>query len=601
VTPEYPPLGEQQSHGSSDHDGLPGSADVSDGIGSTAGKANEKPAPLRTHIAALGGVTVLVAFLAVPALAGGMGGSRTGRQIAAMSDRLWPLGLFWFLPAAGVILTLLGMRRTSAFSARRRRAVVIIVVAGLAALGQVAALVALQRPGGAAAAFAAGIDPTSAVGPAYWLSLAGLAVATAGAGFDLLVVGGGRDPSPQRGEPGVSPPGPGVARGEPRVSPGERGISPGVSWQIIAGAAAGIVLGTIIASVVLGVRQDAAHRGIVLLGADTFGEAVFGPDFATERVEVAPPTVSGGEVAGDSETLYGGLAGGSSCERDGLAAFVATASPAWSDAWANAVSSDAYPPPPNLQQYVTDLTPAQLRADTRVTAYQFIGKHAIPFQATLQAGTAVLIDARGIPRVRCTGAIPLTPPRGIAGEPEYLDARWQGFDPATLTTVTPSPNDVRQFGLMGDKGPFRRPAGTNGDRDVQQVPEQALIDGTYQLDGKQSTCNLNDCEKAMTLTLTVIATGCPDRCQIAGNGWDGPVEITGSAGTWRASGTSNEPFSCHDTAVQTSFTLTLHAETGQVRTGLWTAETIAGTFEKNSPSGACNAGALSWDISGTRQ
>jgi hypothetical protein len=522
---------------------------------------------------------VLVAFLAVPLFAGGLDGSRTGRQIAASSDRLALLGLFWLLPAAAVILALLGVRRTSAFLSGRIRAVGIVVVAGLAALGHVVALLVLQRPAGAAAAFAGGVDPASAVGPAYWLSLAGLVAAIVGGVLGML------------------------------SEPDESMISAGHPWPVVAGAAAGVALGTIIASVVVDVRHEAARRGIVLLAADTHGEAAFGPDFATQRAEAAagaPTTtasVAGSEVAGDGENLYGGAFGRSSCDRDALAAFVAGASPARSDSWAHAMTSDPQRPrETDVRQYITELTPVHLRADTRVTSYRFIGDHALPFQAALQAGTAVLVDGHGIPRVRCAGATPLAPPRNTTDNPIYLAPRWPEFDPATLTTVTPSLGAIRQFGLTSDGRMFRRPAGTNGDRDVEMVPAQALIDGTYALSGKQRTCNLGNCEENLTTTLTITVTGCPARCLVAGGEWDGTLAMTAStADTWRASGTSTAPFNCGDTAEPTSSAVSLRVQAGRVIDGVWMAEQLTGTYSKTSTRIACTPGELSWDVSGTRR
>ncbi|HEV2781148.1 MAG TPA: DUF6777 domain-containing protein [Actinophytocola sp.] len=505
--------------------------------------------------AAFGGALALASFLVIPVLVGGMGGSHTGLRLAAAVGGHGPPGLFWLLPAAAVVLIL-----GAIFAAG---AGIGVTAAGLAAVGQVAALKALQWPEVADAAYRAGIDPASGVGPGYWLSLAGLLVALAG----------------------------GVLA---RPSWADR------AWPVLAGAANGIVIGTLVASAVLDINQDAARRDIVALATAVLGDDAFGPDLAIEHAPVPPDPVGRGEIAGDSEQLYGGAFGRSSCDQGGMAALVTKAEPARSGGWAHAVTSDVPGQPPgDLGRYLADLTPVRLRADTRVTAHRFVGDRSVPYQAILQSGTAVLVDRRGVPRVRCAGAVPLAPPRGPGGV-EHLDPLWPGFDPAAVVSVTPSQVDIRQFGLVDAGRRFRRPVGTTGDRDVDQVPERALLDGAYALTGKQAACNLNDCRETVTRTLTVAVTDCPDRCRVASDGWAGAIEMVETSGGWRASGTSAERFDCRGESIPTTFTLILRVKTGAVIAGTWTAEQIEGTYAKESPSGPCLPGAVSWDVSGTR-
>jgi hypothetical protein len=506
----------------------------------------------------LGGALVLVAYLFIPALVDGDGGSRTGHQIAVSIGRPDLVGLFWLQPVAATILVLLGMRSTTS-PTRTRLAGFTITVAGFAALGLVATLKLLQRPEGAAALFQTGIDPASAIGPAYWLCLAGLVAAIAG------------------------------------------GVSELTTRPVVAGAATGIVVGTIVASVILDIHQNATRHGVVALAAEVTGEATFGPDFAAERAALAPDHGHNGRVAGNNELLYAGTPGRPSCDRDALAEFVA-ASATRSSTWLRAATADSPGQlPADVRRYIAELTPVRLRADIRVTAYRFLADHPVPYQATLQAGTAVLVDGRGIPRVRCAGTTPLAPPREASGGADYLGPRWSGFDPAALVTVTPAPDGVRQFGLTNDGHAFRRPAGTNGNRDVDQVPAQAVIDGIYLLNGKQTACMLSSCTRDTTRAVHVTVRDCPDRCLISGDDWSGTQALTESSGTWRASGTVTAPYSCDKTPVPTTFTLVLRVTAGEVIDGVWTATQLQGTYGKNSPlTASCSAGAQAWDISAAR-
>lgn len=104
-----------------------------------------------------------------------------------------------------------------------------------------------------------------------------------------------------------------------------------------------------------------------------------------------------------------------------------------------------------LADHLGGLAAVRLRFDTRVTNHSFEDGEARPFQSILQAGTAVLVDEFGVPRSKCYCGNPLTPPLMTEGDvdpAEALDVEelainpedaWEGFDPAKVVTVTPSP------------------------------------------------------------------------------------------------------------------------------------------------------------------
>lgn len=116
----------------------------------------------------------------------------------------------------------------------------------------------------------------------------------------------------------------------------------------------------------------------------------------------APPTPAGsaatlpaGTVNGGTPGLYGGTEHSASCDVGQLAGFLAAHADrgkAWADT--AGVEQGALP------DYLHSLTSVLLRADTRVTSHGFADGLPTTFQSVLQAGSAVLVDDRGVPRAR---------------------------------------------------------------------------------------------------------------------------------------------------------------------------------------------------------
>jgi hypothetical protein len=108
-----------------------------------------------------------------------------------------------------------------------------------------------------------------------------------------------------------------------------------------------------------------------------------------------------------------------------------------------------------------------LRTDTRVTNHGFRSGRATPRQSVLQAGTAVLVDRSGVPRVRCACGNPLAPPVAVRSA-NYQGPRWSGFDPTLIVVVSPSPSPVTGFVLIDAStgATFGRPVATSGGSDV---------------------------------------------------------------------------------------------------------------------------------------
>ena len=96
----------------------------------------------------------------------------------------------------------------------------------------------------------------------------------------------------------------------------------------------------------------------------------------------------------------------------------------------------------------------------------FVNGSANPIPAVLQAGTAVLVDKYGVPRVKCYCGNPLTPSKGYS-KPTYRGPRWSGFDPGRITIIQQTTVVIQIFTLVDPKTGegFTRPAGSTGGSD----------------------------------------------------------------------------------------------------------------------------------------
>ncbi|MCF3119782.1 hypothetical protein IPZ68_08680 [Streptomyces arenae] len=142
-------------------------------------------------------------------------------------------------------------------------------------------------------------------------------------------------------------------------------------------------------------------------------------------------------IAGGTPGLYGGTHSVGSCDVGQQVRFL-TADQAKARAFAQASGIDQAAIP----SFLRGLTPVVLRADTRVTNHGFRDGSATSFQSVLQAGTAVLVDDRGLPRVRCACGNPLKPPVAFQGTPRHNGRSWSGYQPTRVVVVTPAPQPI---------------------------------------------------------------------------------------------------------------------------------------------------------------
>ena len=179
-------------------------------------------------------------------------------------------------------------------------------------------------------------------------------------------------------------------------------------------------------------------------------------------------------LPGDQDGLYGGTVNNSAIDRDKMITFLGD-NTAQAGAFVEALNSDptvywsgGHPlTAADIPAYLGELTPTLLRLDTRVTSHGFDGTKLTTVQSVFQAGTAVLVDAHGVPRARWNGN-PLTAPTALGGEPKPVGTAWPGYHPGALAAVKPSSAPITNFVLVDvvTGQPFNRPAGTTGTNDT---------------------------------------------------------------------------------------------------------------------------------------
>jgi hypothetical protein len=190
-----------------------------------------------------------------------------------------------------------------------------------------------------------------------------------------------------------------------------------------------------------------------------------------ERVSTG---LSGQVATGTEPGLYGGSQDTEVCDVAALLDFLSDdenrdKAEAWAEVQGTTVEG--------IADYVATLTPMRLRFDTRVTNHGFDGGPTA-FQSVLQAGTAVLVDDTGVPRVKCNCGNPLLPPEPVRGasESEALDLEnlaenpddaWESLDPASVVTVEAGEEPLVDFTLLAleDGVIFLRPVGSDGTED----------------------------------------------------------------------------------------------------------------------------------------
>src|ERR1700730_4386074 len=240
---------------------------------------------------------------------------------------------------------------------------------------------------------------------------------------------------------------------------------------LIAAAGAGVLL----------LRNVLSPKGteLVLTGATDPGVNSFMPPAASPPpTNTQPPptlqphgdgtTVATQPLPGDRDGIYGGTLNNAECDRDKMIAFLGS-HPAQAGAFVEALNTDptlfwsgGHPlTAADIPSYLRELTPVVLRLDTRVTNHGFDGTHPTTLQSVFQTGTAVFVDAHGIPRARCYCGNPLTAPTAETGQPRRVDTPSPGYNTEARAAVQPSPAALPIFVLVDivTGHPFNRPVG----------------------------------------------------------------------------------------------------------------------------------------------
>ncbi|MEV6104821.1 DUF6777 domain-containing protein [Streptomyces sp. NPDC051940] len=216
---------------------------------------------------------------------------------------------------------------------------------------------------------------------------------------------------------------------------------------MLATIAAGAAVVALVLVFSLGGGGGGGGGEVFMQAANAQGQDPFTPSTTTESGESSVPTTAPDTQTGDSDRvrtvdgaadgLYGGTAQQASCDVEKQVGFLT----------ANKDKQRAFAGVLGLQQeqvpaYLRSLTPVQLRADTRVTNHGYQNGQATSYQAILQAGTAVLVDARGVPRVRCACGNPLTPPVAVEGTTQRQGKEWSGFKSSNVVAVAPAQQEL---------------------------------------------------------------------------------------------------------------------------------------------------------------
>jgi hypothetical protein len=175
------------------------------------------------------------------------------------------------------------------------------------------------------------------------------------------------------------------------------------------------------------------------------------PEDPGEDPFTPPADVEGPEEVQVSQP-FGGSGSNRVCDRDKLIKFL-EANPERMAEWARVLGLE--PRIGVVKKYIAKLHPVTLTQDTQVTNHAYTNGQAVPFQAILQAGTAVLVDEYGVPVVRCYCGNPLGP---AVYTPE---AKCTGCPP----DYTPPKQCEFKPGRSYDRTYYRRDYYANGDYD----------------------------------------------------------------------------------------------------------------------------------------
>jgi hypothetical protein len=188
-------------------------------------------------------------------------------------------------------------------------------------------------------------------------------------------------------------------------------------------------------------QQDQANGQVYLEAGGSVGSNPFVPLLSP------PATASGDPRGGDtSRQTDVGAANRPACDTEKLISYLTKDSQA-GEAWVHALNSDrdlswsggSKIEALQIPAYIRELTPRVLTEDLRVTNYQFANGTALAVQSVLEKGTGILVDSKGVARVRCSSGNPLTPMVQQKTPPIYRGKPWPSFQPQRVVATQHSP------------------------------------------------------------------------------------------------------------------------------------------------------------------
>ncbi|MER6196144.1 DUF6777 domain-containing protein [Streptomyces sp. NPDC001586] len=192
-----------------------------------------------------------------------------------------------------------------------------------------------------------------------------------------------------------------------------------------------------------------------------------GPTGSKPPSSPAGTTTGTRSISGSAPGVYGGTRDTASCDVEKLIGSL-SADPSKNAAFASAQGIQ----PQAVPAFLRSLTSVQLRMDTRVTNHGYQNGKLNAYQAVLQAGTAVLVDDRGVPRVRCACGNPLGPPVALKADPKRFGQTWSSYQPQKVVVIAPAPTVVHKIVIYDqhNRSWYERDKGSHHGKPDRPVP-----------------------------------------------------------------------------------------------------------------------------------
>ncbi|MET7936990.1 DUF6777 domain-containing protein [Streptomyces sp. NPDC005322] len=187
-----------------------------------------------------------------------------------------------------------------------------------------------------------------------------------------------------------------------------------------------------------------------------------------DQKRLVSPSNGGRTFLGNTPGLYAGAPNRHPCDRQALIHALQSDNKRGA-AWSRV---QHLPSPDAIPDYVHRLSGVVLRSDTYAKTYGYRGG-VKPVPAVLQAGTAVFVNQRGAPVVKCDSGNPIrtsAPPRNA--KTTFTGPEWNGFSRTTVTTIQPARKAVKGIVVVGVAKTqlFKRAIGDgNGEEDARET------------------------------------------------------------------------------------------------------------------------------------